>query len=116
MLQDKSGRSQLKSCGSQIGIVLHGQEYKFHFWKLHAYPLGSIQTVQKRHADVDHDHVWLEPHSFPDECAPVSNCPYDVIALRQQQTKAISKDDVIVGDQYLWPGFHLSVSVRRSCW
>src|SRR5271157_1211844 len=116
MLEDECCRPQFESGSSQIWIVLHRQEYKFHFWKVLAYPLGSIQTVQKRHADVDHDHVWLEPQSFSDECASIGNRPHNDILLLQQKPKALSEDAVIVCDQYLWPGLHLSVSVRRTWW
>ena len=48
--------------------------------------------------------------SFRDEGAPVDNTPDDCIVLLQQQPQAIGKDDVIVCNQDLWPGFHSSVS------
>src|SRR5271157_1123908 len=114
MLEDESDRSQFNSRGSQIGIVQHGQEYKLHFWKLLAHSLGSIESVQKGHADVNDDHVRLEPQSFGNERAPVGDSPHNGIVLLQKKPKAISENDVIVSNQYVRPGVHLSAFVLNS--
>jgi hypothetical protein len=60
--------------------------------------LSSIQTIQHRHRDIDHDHVWLQFERAADQGATVAHRTNNIKFGFEQLPAQICNQNVIIGD------------------
>src|ERR1700744_2009208 len=99
MLENIPDIPQVKSCSGKVRVVFHREEDELHIGKKMLQLLSRVETIQRRHANVQYDEVRLEFRGLDQQFSAVPHNSNHVTALLQYRTETLCNDCVVVSNE-----------------